>query len=146
MFIKARAFSQGSFEEQLKKFSELFNYKHIFKEEIPMSNQEDSIIHESTYEGRKEAEKERAAMNRECHRHEGAGDPVKQPNHYKTGLVETIVSIKNILHHKGFQDYCVGNVVKYISRYRTKNGLEDLKKAKTYIEFLINSYEENSTK
>ena len=33
--------------------------------------------------------------------------------------------------------YLAGNIVKYVSRYKTKNGLEDLYKAKHYIEKLI---------
>ncbi len=38
-------------------------------------------------------------------------------------------------------DFCEGNVVKYVTRYKHKNGLEDLKKAKHYLELLINTYE-----
>ena len=34
-------------------------------------------------------------------------------------------------------NYCQGDVIKYISRYKFKNGLEDLKKAKHYIDILI---------
>jgi len=34
-------------------------------------------------------------------------------------------------------DYLEGNIVKYVSRYKHKNGLEDLKKAKWYLERLI---------
>ena len=41
----------------------------------------------------------------------------------------------------GFQDYCKGNVMKYIWRWRDKNGIEDLKKAKVYLEWLIESEE-----
>lgn len=33
--------------------------------------------------------------------------------------------------------YCEGNVVKYVSRWRDKGGIEDLRKAKQYIDFLI---------
>jgi len=33
--------------------------------------------------------------------------------------------------------YCEGNVIKYVSRWRDKNGLADLEKAKHYIELLI---------
>ena len=33
--------------------------------------------------------------------------------------------------------YCEANVVKYITRWRSKNGVEDLRKAKHYIDFLI---------
>tara|TARA_B110000908_G_scaffold8724_1_gene10795 strand:- start:410 stop:679 length:270 start_codon:yes stop_codon:yes gene_type:complete len=34
-------------------------------------------------------------------------------------------------------DYCEANVVKYISRWRSKNGVEDLRKARHYIDLLI---------
>lgn len=33
--------------------------------------------------------------------------------------------------------YCEANVVKYITRWRSKGGVEDLRKAKHYIDFLI---------
>jgi hypothetical protein len=36
--------------------------------------------------------------------------------------------------------YCEGNVIKYVSRYKNKNGLEDLLKARSYIDFLIEEY------
>jgi hypothetical protein len=40
-------------------------------------------------------------------------------------------------------DYFQGNVIKYVSRYKEKNGLEDLKKAKHYIDKIIeNDYTE----
>ena len=34
-------------------------------------------------------------------------------------------------------DFCEGSVVKYITRWKYKNGIEDLEKAKQYVEFLI---------
>ena len=37
--------------------------------------------------------------------------------------------------------FAEGNIVKYVSRYKTKNGLEDLKKARFYINHLIKNYE-----
>jgi hypothetical protein len=33
--------------------------------------------------------------------------------------------------------FCEGNVVKYVSRYKFKNGVEDLKKARHYLDMLI---------
>lgn len=33
--------------------------------------------------------------------------------------------------------YCEGNIVKYISRWRNKGGIEDLRKIKHYVDFLI---------
>jgi hypothetical protein len=35
-----------------------------------------------------------------------------------------------------FRGYVIGNVIKYIMRYKEKNGVEDLEKAKVYIGFL----------
>jgi hypothetical protein len=39
-------------------------------------------------------------------------------------------------------DFLEGNVIKYVSRYKHKNGLEDLRKAKHYIEMLIDREEQ----
>ena len=53
------------------------------------------------------------------------------PDHYRTDIqpIEYIVA-----NNMGF---CEGNVVKYISRWEMKGGVEDLEKAKHYIEMLI---------
>jgi len=53
-------------------------------------------------------------------------------DHYKKGGIQPIEYITS--NDLGF---CEGNVVKYISRHEKKNGLEDLEKAKHYIELLI---------
>ena len=37
--------------------------------------------------------------------------------------------------------YNEGNIIKYISRWQSKGGLTDLKKAKNYIDYLINLVE-----
>lgn len=37
--------------------------------------------------------------------------------------------------------FCEGNVVKYVTRYKAKGGVEDLKKARHYLDFLIESEE-----
>jgi hypothetical protein len=52
--------------------------------------------------------------------------------HYKTKKIEPVeyINANNL-------DFFEGNVVKYITRYKEKGGLEDLKKAKQYIEFII---------
>lgn len=33
--------------------------------------------------------------------------------------------------------FCEGNVVKYVSRHKEKNGAEDIKKAIQYLEFIL---------
>jgi len=57
---------------------------------------------------------------------------VINPDHYKQGKIEVI---DFILDQKF--NYLEGNIIKYISRYKHKNGLEDLRKAKWYIKELI---------
>lgn len=63
-------------------------------------------------------------------------DNVNNPIHY-AGKIETIEYIHQSLDTQGTIAYCVGNVIKYLSRYRKKNGLEDLKKAEWYLDKTI---------
>ena len=53
-------------------------------------------------------------------------------DHYKDLPIQPIEYI-----HANALGYMEGNVVKYISRWRKKNGIADLEKAKHYIELLI---------
>ena len=62
-------------------------------------------------------------------------------DHYKNMKIQPIEFI--MANNLGF---CEGNVVKYICRYQNKNGVEDLEKAKQYIDFLINEYTKEETK
>jgi hypothetical protein len=62
------------------------------------------------------------------------------PVHYKIGGIETIDYIEAKLTREQFIGYLVGNVVKYVSRFEYKNGLEDLKKADWYLNRLIKKY------
>jgi hypothetical protein len=39
-----------------------------------------------------------------------------------------------------FEGYCIGNVVKYLLRHKSKGGIDDLYKAREYIDFLIRSH------
>jgi hypothetical protein len=57
---------------------------------------------------------------------------VINPNHYKQGNIEVIDYILD----QEF-NYMEGNVIKYVSRYKAKNGLEDLKKAQWYLQKLM---------
>lgn len=65
-------------------------------------------------------------------------DNVNAPNHYKLrGLdIEAIDVIRGALTEDEFRGFCKGNVLKYTIREAHKNGDEDLKKAKKYLEFL----------
>lgn len=68
-------------------------------------------------------------------------DNVKHPSHYADKEIEVIDYIKDTLTHEQYIGYCLGNVIKYISRYRKKNGKEDLQKAMTYLEWAIRDYD-----
>lgn len=68
-------------------------------------------------------------------------DMVNHPNHYTQGGIECIKAIEASMPSEGFQDYCKGNVLKYVWRFRQKNGLEDLKKARVYLNWMIESLE-----
>ena len=72
-------------------------------------------------------------------------DNVNHPSHYTQGGIECLDAIEASMPPEGFQDYCKGNTLKYIWRYRFKNGVEDLKKAQFYLGRMINSVE-NMTK
>ena len=47
----------------------------------------------------------------------------------------------NVKKRDGFSAFCHGNVLKYLIRARKKNGVEDLKKAKVYLEWMIENLE-----
>lgn len=69
-------------------------------------------------------------------RHGKQPDPVVRPDHYNNGGIEAIDYIRQQL-GSGFGDYCSGNVHKYLHRYKYKNGVEDLRKARVYLNWLI---------
>lgn len=68
-------------------------------------------------------------------------DAVNHPEHYTSGGIECIDAIRASLGMKEFADYCKGNVIKYVWRYRHKNGVEDLKKARVYLNWMIEAEE-----
>ena len=68
-------------------------------------------------------------------------DNVNSPSHYKQGSIEFIDYIKDSLTKEEYIGYLRGNIAKYLHRWRYKNGLEDLKKAQVYLEWLISQVE-----
>lgn len=71
-------------------------------------------------------------------------DKVHSPDHYTAGGIETIDFIKAKL-GDGFVPYCIGNVMKYISRYDKKgNPCQDLEKAQVYLGWAIKAVKEQN--
>lgn len=58
-----------------------------------------------------------------------ANDNVNHPQHYNKFGMETIDIIENSMTKEQFKGYLKGNVIKYITRFEHKNGVEDLEKA-----------------
>lgn len=63
------------------------------------------------------------------------------PEHYKVGGIEVIDIMKAKLSPTQFAGFCKGNVIKYVLRADHKGKIEDLKKARFYLEKLIDEVE-----
>lgn len=77
-----------------------------------------------------------------------ANSPVDHPNHYNRGGTEVIKIIEQSMEHVAMTPYpmvgfCIGNVIKYLLRFPAKGGVEDLKKARWYLERLISTMEKS---
>jgi hypothetical protein len=76
-------------------------------------------------------------------------DPVNKPSHYNQSGIECIDAMKamtggtNVEPHAA---YCWQNSFKYLWRWPYKNGLEDLRKAKWYLDRLISELEQHEEK
>lgn len=68
---------------------------------------------------------------------QGLDDVVSHPKHYTQGNIETIEYMESALTAEEFCGGCKMNVLKYVSREKHKNGIEDLKKARWYLDRLI---------
>lgn len=74
-------------------------------------------------------------------------DRIKHPSHYFKGGMECIDAIRAaVTDCHGFEAYCVGNIIKYIWRYKEKNGIEDLRKAEHYLKWLMEEVKKNETR
>ena len=67
-------------------------------------------------------------------------DMVNSPPHYNKAGIECIDALRAAT-GEGFEYYLQGNILKYLWRYRYKNGTEDLKKARWYLDELIKEVE-----
>lgn len=66
-------------------------------------------------------------------------DPVNHPGHYQSDdgieVIDVIDAFTKDL--VGMEAVCTGNILKYVCRWKSKNGIEDLEKARWYIDKLI---------
>lgn len=75
---------------------------------------------------KREADRVKTVASKDALSHQEGGD------HYQSMAIQPI----EFIHANGL-DFAEGSVVKYVSRHRRKNGVEDLLKAKHFIDLLI---------
>ena len=71
-------------------------------------------------------------------------DMVNNPPHYASGEFECIEVMEDALGKEAVVNFCICNAFKYIFRHKKKNGIEDIQKAKWYLNKYI-ELEENTT-
>ena len=71
-------------------------------------------------------------------------EKINHPSHYNQGSKETIEILKDFLTEDEFKGFLKGNVLKYMHRYKFKNGMEDLNKASWYLDKLKETESENN--
>jgi len=64
-------------------------------------------------------------------------EPLARQAHYSREGIQPIDYILGSFPPDGVRGYFAGNIIKYLYRYRDKNGTEDLKKARVYLNWLI---------
>lgn len=61
-------------------------------------------------------------------------DNINHPSHYETGTIECIDVLVETQGIEAVQAFCSCNAIKYLYRWKRKNGIEDIRKAKWYID------------
>ena len=65
-------------------------------------------------------------------------DNVNHPQHYTSGCgFECIDILKMVLSDDEFEGFCIGNAIKYIWRHQLKGGMEDIRKARWYLDTIL---------
>ena len=75
-------------------------------------------------------------MNLGFEAHKEKTDNVNHPSHYERYDMESIEAIKGQSTPDEYRGFLKGNIMKYLARYLSKNGYEDLEKAQWYLETL----------
>ena len=68
---------------------------------------------------------------------------VNHPNHYKSDRFECIEVMEEVFGQKAVESFCICNAFKYLYRHKLKGGMEDLQKARWYLDRVISTREEH---
>lgn len=64
-------------------------------------------------------------------------DSLTKPERYNQGEIDVIEALYKTMPLEAFRGFMKGNIIKYTIRYNLKGGIEDLEKAKVYLNRLI---------
>lgn len=64
-------------------------------------------------------------------------DNINHPSHYETAGIECIEAMEITQGREAVKSFCLCNAYRYLWRHKNKNGLEDLKKARWYLDRYI---------
>lgn len=67
-------------------------------------------------------------------------------DHYKSKSIQPWTAMESWMTPEEFEGYLRGNVIKYIARYKDKDGLKDVYKAKHYLDRLTEHLERGDTR
>lgn len=67
-----------------------------------------------------------------------------KPTYYHQNGTDVIKMLELLRGKEAAKDFCIGNILKYTIRFDKKNGVEDLAKARTYINRLITLHEQEN--
>ena len=121
----------------LNKFSDVCNFNRWSDDKL-------TIAYDHVYKNSEARLDGSHLKNEEVKMDENVPDMVNHPKHYTQGNIECIDALKAAtVGKRGIEAVCVANVIKYLWRYEKKNGIEDIRKAKFYIERLLKELEES---
>ena len=120
-----------------KRLAEVFDYDEIEPYKFPQEEPESSAAMEWD-----EFAKVLDGIGSRVEYNHPDADPVEHPAHYNNGGIECIDYLKDNMSWEGYTGYLEGNCKKYLHRWRYKaKPLEDLKKARWYLDRLISELE-----
>ena len=121
----------------LDKFSDVCNFNRWSDDKL-------AIAYDHVYKNSEARLDGSHLKNEDVKMDENVPDMVSHPKHYNQGGIECIDALKAAtVGKRGIEAVCVANVIKYLWRYEEKNGIEDVRKAKWYIERLLKELEES---
>lgn len=72
-------------------------------------------------------------------------DNINHPSHYETDGIECIDAMEITQGREAVKNFCICNAFKYLWRHNKKNALEDIKKARWYIDRYITMQEKDES-